>query len=181
MKHEKNKSRIKAIARVALFAAVIAVSAWLSVPSPVPFTMQTFGVFLALLVLGGKNGSLAILVYVLIGSVGLPVFSGFTGGIGVLLGASGGYILGFPVAATVMWLCERLFGKSTPARIVASALALAALYAVGTLWYVAVYTKAAEGVGFSAALAACVFPYLLPDTLKLTLAFTVAKRLRAAQ
>ena len=180
MKRKPSKFSVKSLAHVALFAAVIAVCAWLSVPSPVPFTMQTFGVFLALLVLGGKHGSLAVLVYVLLGVVGLPVFSGFTGGVGAVLGTGGGYILGFPVAAAVAWLCERLLGKGTPSRILAMVLALASLYTVGTLWYVAVYTKTAGAIGFWSALAACVLPYLLPDALKLALAFLVARRLAHA-
>lgn len=178
MKNEKKTHRLASLLRVALFAAVIAVSAWLSLPSPVPFTMQTFGVFLAVLALGGKDGSLAVCVYILLGAVGLPVFSGFTGGVGALFGTGGGFILGFPVAAGIMWLCEYLLGKSTPARITASVLALSALYAIGALWFVAVYTKTADDIGLWSALSICVLPYLLPDIVKLALAFTVAKRLQ---
>ena len=70
----------------ALFAAILAVSAWLTVPGEVPFTLQTFGVFAALGLLGGKRGTIAIALYLVLGAVGLPVFSGFRGGFGVLLG-----------------------------------------------------------------------------------------------
>ena len=102
----------KDIALTALFVAVMAVCSWISIPATVPFTLQTFGVFLSVGLLGGKRGSLAVLVYLLLGAVGLPVFSGFTGGIGHLLGPTGGYIIGFIFSALLMWLAERLFGKS---------------------------------------------------------------------
>ena len=79
----------------------------------VPFTLQTFAVFLAVGVLGGKRGSLAVLIYILLGAVGIPVFAGFSGGIGQLLGNTGGYIIGFLFSALLMWLIEKLFGRKT--------------------------------------------------------------------
>ena len=91
---------------VALFAALIAVCAWVTIPGSVPFTLQTMGVFLAVGLLGGKRGTAAVLVYILLGAVGMPVFSGFSGGVGRLLGTTGGYIIGFLVAALAMWAME---------------------------------------------------------------------------
>ena len=90
------------MAYIGLFAVVIAICSWISIPTVVPFTLQTFAVFLAVAVLGGKRGTLAVIVYVLLGAVGLPVFSGFKGGIGVLLNTTGGYIIGFVFSALVM-------------------------------------------------------------------------------
>ena len=78
------------MAYIGLFAVVIAICSWISIPTVVPFTLQTFAVFLAVAVLGGKRGTLSVIVYVLLGAVGLPVFSGFKGGIGVLLNTTGG-------------------------------------------------------------------------------------------
>lgn len=89
------------LAYIALMAALIALCAWISVPlGPVPFTMQTFGIFAALGLLGGRRGTLAFLIYLLLGIVGLPVFSGFSAGAGVLFGATGGYLLGYLAAYT---------------------------------------------------------------------------------
>ena len=105
------------LAATALMAALLALCAWLTIPTVVPFTMQTFGIFLAVGLLGGKLGSLAVGVYLLLGIVGLPVFSGFSGGIGTLAGVTGGYLLGFLLIALVMWLAERLFGTGTAAVI----------------------------------------------------------------
>ena len=91
------------MAYIGLFAVVIAICSWISIPTVVPFTLQTFAVFLAVAVLGGKRGTLAVIVYVLLGAVGLPVFSGFKGGIGVLLNTTGGFIIGFVFFSPVMW------------------------------------------------------------------------------
>ena len=70
------------MAYIALMAVLISVCSWLSVPAAIPFTMQTYAVFTALLLLGGRRGSIAVAVYIALGAVGLPVFSGFAGGIG---------------------------------------------------------------------------------------------------
>ena len=82
----KTKLSVRDMAYIAMFAVVMAVCSWISVPYVVPFTLQTFGVFLAVGVLGGKRGTLAVLIYILLGCVGLPVFAGFSGGIGIVLG-----------------------------------------------------------------------------------------------
>ena len=79
----------------AIGAALIAVCAWISIPAEVPFTLQTFAIFAVCGLLGGRRGTVSVLVYLLLGAVGLPVFSGFRGGLGALLGTTGGYILGF--------------------------------------------------------------------------------------
>ena len=88
---------------IAVFAVLMAICSWISIPMAVPFTLQTFGVFIAVGILGGKNGTLAVLIYIILGAIGVPVFAGFQGGIGVLAGSTGGYIVGFLFSALVMW------------------------------------------------------------------------------
>ena len=78
------KINTKDMVRIALFAVVIAICSWLSIPAAVPFTLQTFGIFLTVAVLGGKRGTMAVTLYLLMGIVGIPVFAGFTGGVGRL-------------------------------------------------------------------------------------------------
>ena len=78
--------KIVAMVQIALFAAIIAVCSWIQIPMTVPFTMQTFAVFCALATLGGKGGTISILIYIVLGAVGVPIFAGFTGGIGILCG-----------------------------------------------------------------------------------------------
>lgn len=156
------------LTRCALFAAGIALCAWVGIPlGHTVFTMQTFGVLLALGVLGGKRGAAAIACYLLLGAMGLPVFSGFRGGIGAILGPTGGYLFGFLLTALLYRLLERL--GTLPAMIAG----LLGCYACGTLWYM-VYTDG----GLALVLSQTVLPYLIPDALKLSLALKISKRLK---
>ena len=97
---------------IALFAAVITISAWIAVPAAIPFTMQVFAVFLTASLLGAKCGTAAVTVYILLGCVGLPVFSGFVGGVGVLFSAKGGYIVGFIPAVICCALLQKKLSAS---------------------------------------------------------------------
>lgn len=174
------KMRTVDMAYIAIFAVLIAICSWISVPATVPFTLQTFGVFLAVGVLGGKRGTLAVLVYLLLGIVGLPVFAGFAGGVGTLLGSTGGYIIGFLFSALVMWAMERLLGKKTWVLGLSMVLGLLVCYAFGTAWFMAVYANTTGAIGLGTALGWCVIPFLLPDFLKIVLALVACRRLAAA-
>ena len=162
---------------IAIFAVLMAIWSWISIPTGVPFTLQTFGVFLAVGVLGGRRGTLAVLVYILLGAIGVPVFAGFTGGIGVLLNNTGGYIIGFLFSALVMWGMEILFGKKTWVLALSMVIGLAVCYAFGTAWFMVVYAKDAGAVGLATALGWCVFPFVIPDLIKIALALALSKRL----
>lgn len=162
---------------IGIMVALIAVCAWITIPTVVPFTLQTFGVFLAVALLGGKRGTLAVLVYLLLGAVGAPVFAGFTGGPGKLLGMTGGYILGFLVQAAVMWLGERLMGRNTASFLLFGVLGLAACYLFGSLWYLYLYTTSNGPIGILAVLGQCVLSFLPMDLVKLVLALLIGKRL----
>lgn len=163
---------------VALMTALMAICAWISIPATVPFTLQTLGVFLACALLGGKRGSLAILLYILLGAVGVPVFAGFSGGFGILLSSTGGYILGFLLQALVMWAMEALWGRDTWWKLsISMLLGLAACYAAGTLWFLMVYTRTTGPVGVATVLAWCVIPFLIPDLLKMALAILIQRRI----
>lgn len=161
------------IVYIAIFAALMAVCSWISIPTIVPFTLQTFGVFLAIRLLGGKRGTLSVLVYILLGTVGLPVFSGFKGGLGALLGNTGGYIIGFLLSALVMWLCEKLLGKKLWAYALSMLLGLLVCYAFGTVWFMVVYARANGAVSLLTVLGWCVFPFIIPDLVKIALALLI--------
>lgn len=166
------------MAQCALFAALITVCAWLAIPvGDTVFTLQTFGVCLTLGLLGGKQGSLSILVYLLLGAVGLPVFTGFQGGLGSLLGITGGYIAGFLACGLVYWLVTALGGTSGKIRLLALIAGLLVCYLLGTLWFYFGYLRGGNSMGLGMILAKCVLPYLLPDSLKLALALYLTKRL----
>ena len=174
------KIRTVDMAYIAMFAVLIAVCSWISVPAAVPFTMQTFGVFLAVSVLGGKRGTLAVVLYLLMGLVGLPVFAGFSGGAGVLLGSTGGYIVGFVFLALVMWAMERLAERRIWMAALSMVLGLLVCYAFGTAWFMLVYARTTGPVGLWTALGWCVLPYIPVDLVKMALALTIRKRLALA-
>lgn len=151
-----------------LFAALITVCAWMAVPiPPVGFTLQTLGVLLALGILGGKRGTWAIGLYLLLGLVGLPVFSGFRGGAAAVLGPTGGFLWGFLAMALCYWLLEGL-GK-----LPAMAAGQLVCYGCGCFWY----TVYAPGTSLWAAAAVCVVPYLIPDAVKIGLAYILSTRI----
>ncbi len=171
----KDGSTIRNMIYVSLMAVVIALCSWLSVPTVIPFTMQTFAVFCALLLLGGRRGFFAVGLYILLAAFGLPVLSGFRGGIGALLGPTGGYILGFLLSAALYWLFE---GRARPLLLLIAGLLICYLF--GTLWFVYVYSSNGKEIGFGAAMMLCVVPYLIPDAIKLLLAFVLARRVKKA-
>ncbi len=164
---------------IALFAVVMAVCAQIMIPGPVPFTMQTFGVFIAVGVLGGQLGSAAVFLYLIMGAVGLPVFAGMNGGLGALAGVTGGYIFGFLASALVMWGMEKLLGRKPWALALAMLAGLLACYALGTGWFLLVYTRNTGTIGLWAVLLKCVIPYIIPDLIKVGLALSLSGRLQA--
>ena len=150
-----------------LFAALLAICAWICIPvSDIGHTLQTFGIFLTLQLLGGRWGTVSIGIYLLLGAVGLPVFSGFRGGPGQLLGITGGFLWGFLISGLTYRALER-FGK-WPAMIGG----LTVCYGCGCLWF---YFYSGGGLGLI--LLRCVVPYLIPDAIKLWLAHSLACRL----
>ena len=176
----KSKLSVRDMAYIALFAVMMAVCSWISIPYVVPFTLQTFAVFLAVGVLGGRRGTVAVLVYLLMGAVGLPVFTGVSGGIGHLLGSTGGYIVGFVFTALVMWGMEGIPGNRTVVLTISMVLGLLVCYAFGTAWFLLVYARATGPVGVWTAVGWCVAPYVVPDLVKLALALVLRRRLRGA-
>lgn len=166
----------KEIAYIALGVALITVCAWISLPiGEVPFTLQTFAVAAVGGLLGMKQGTAAVAVYVLMGLVGIPVFAGFKAGAAALMGATGGYILGFVFAALIPAAAKHIPVQGKRARVcifyAAMILGLAVCYFFGTVWFLLVYNRgAADPMGVTAALSLCVLPYILPDLIKLALA-----------
>ncbi len=174
----KSKITTKELVFTALMAVIIAVCSWISIPTTVPFTLQTFGVFMAVGLLGGKKGTISVLVYILLGAVGVPVFAGFSSGIGVLFGTTGGYIVGFLLSGLVYWAMTAAFGEKFPIMIIAMVLGLLVCYAFGTDWFMIVYAKNTAPIGLMTALGWCVFPFIIPDCIKIALAVVLTKQLK---
>lgn len=172
------KTSARYLTRTALFTALIAVCAYLNVGvfPGVPFTLQTFALFLACFVLGWKQAELCVALYLALGAAGLPVFSGFRGGVGVLFGATGGYLWGFLLLPLVYGGLLRLFGGTWLSRVLCAFAGLLACYLAGTLWLV--YGYAAFTDSFPRALLLYVLPFLVPDLIKLLLADRLAEALK---
>ena len=127
----------------AVFAVVMAVCSWISIPAQVPFTLQTF-----------------------------------SGGIGALLGNAGGYIIGFIFSALVMWAIEHVFGRKPVVQIISMIVGLIVCYAFGTAWFMFAYTRSTGPVGLMAVLGWCVFPFIIPDLIKIALAYVLSGKVR---
>ena len=156
-------------------AAVIVLSAYLAVPFTVNFTLQTLAIFVICEAFGLKTSLSATVIYILLGLCGLPVFSGFSGGIGALIGPTGGFILGFLFIPLIMSAFRRN-GKLLSA--LSMSVALIACYACGTLWYVVLYSDFTAS-GILGAITVCVLPFIIPDILKIFIAVILASRLKA--
>lgn len=170
-----SNAKIKNIVLISLFSAIIAVCAFISVPFAVPFTMQLFGVFCALYLLGGKRGTLAILLYVFLGAVGLPVFSGFTGGIGRLLDATGGFIWGFLLSGIGFWVVTLVLKNRKHSKTIALFVSLSVCYLSGCLWF-AFFSEAPFFESLKTAALTCIVPFIVPDVLKILLTVLLCRK-----
>ncbi len=169
--------KVAMMTRTALMAAVTAAAAQIAIPlpfSPVPFTLQVLAVILSGLLLGTRYGALSQVIYVLVGAVGVPVFAQFSGGLSVILGPTGGYLVSYPLAAAIAGLAANA-ARGAPRRralwtgFLWGCAGLVIIYAVGATW-LAVVTQ----LPFAAALAQGVLPFVPFDLIKVALAALVA-------
>ena len=161
-----NPSAVKNLTTTALMAAVICVLGPLSLPiGPVPVSLTTLAIYITMYVLDVKRGTLACLIYVLLGLFGLPVFSGFSGGAAKLLGPTGGYIIGYIPMAFLIGLVIDRYWKNKLVCIVAMEAATWVLYLLGTAWL-----AHQTGMTFQAALGAGVLPFIVVDLCKIVIA-----------
>ncbi|HEV2094824.1 MAG TPA: ECF transporter S component [Rubrobacter sp.] len=161
--------------RVALMAAFTAVAAQIAIPlEPVPFTLQVLAVVLTGLLLGPRYGALAMAIYLLVGAIGVPVFAGFRGGLGILFGDTGGYLLAYPLAAALAGVAAGTVANAPRRRglvvgFLWGSVALAVIYALGATWLAVL-----AGLSPVAALVAGVLPFVVFDLIKVGLANLVA-------
>ena len=170
------KSATYSIVITALFAALTAVFSQISIPiGPVPINLAMLSVFVAGGLLGIRRAMISQLVYVLLGAVGVPVFAGFKGGFAALAGPTGGYIIGYILAEGTIALICHFWNKKVVALIVAMVAGLAVCYAFGTAWFMVIYMKNTGPVGLMTVLGWCVFPFIIPDLVKMALAIAITK------
>ena len=165
---KQKKISVSEMALIAVMAAVTCIMGLLSIPIPfsvVPISLTNLAVYLAIYVLGCRRGTLSYLVYLLLGLVGVPVFSGFSGGVGKLFGPTGGYLLGFIFMALICgWAIDHFSCKLVPS-FIGMLLGTVACYAFGTAWFCIV-----TQVAVMAALKTCVLIFIPGDIAKMVIA-----------
>ncbi|MHC1722709.1 MAG: biotin transporter BioY [Aminipila sp.] len=164
----------------AIFAAITGVTAGIIIPlpfTPIPMTLATLAVMLAGGLLGSKYGSLSMIVYVLLGAFGAPVYHGYTGGFDKLIGPTGGYLIGYILTAFITGIIIEMINKKNNLyiNVVAMSLGLSSCYILGTLWFMF-----STSTPLWAALVSCVFPFLIGDVLKIVIGAMLVTKLRSA-
>ncbi len=171
MKMKKN--RLFHLTLCALFAALTAVMAQVSIPiGPVPICLATLAVYLAGGILGAAGGVLSQVVYLLLGAVGVPVFAFFHGGIAAIAGPTGGYLVGYIVCAWITGIFADHFGRKAAPLVIGMVLGTAACYFLGTAWFMFTTKR-----GLAESLALCVLPFLIGDTAKIVISVIAVPRL----
>lgn len=176
------KSQTRNLVMCALCAAIICILAPLSVPiGPVPISLATFAVMLSGALLGWKWGTIAALVYILLGAVGAPVFAGWSGGAAIIAGPTGGYIVGYLPLAFLTGLIYDQFGRNKSGSmkyvwmVIGMLLGNTVLYVLGTVWFIGV-----KGAALKDALAWCVTPFIPGDIAKMVIVAIVVPAIEKA-
>ena len=175
---DNQKIKTKQMVLIALMTAVTCVLGPLSIPlpfSPVPISLTNFAIFLAIFVLGMKNGTISFIIYLLLGAVGVPVFSSFRGGLQVLAGPTGGYLIGFIFLALIMGFALDHFDRKLVPTIIGMIIGMAVCYAFGTVWLAKLLS-----LSFKEGLMMGVIPYLAEDVAKIIIAAIVGPKLYGA-
>ena len=176
MSKNSSASSAQSIARIALTIAIMAVSAWITVPiGPVPFTLQCFAMAFAICVLPAKECLASIGGYLVLGAFGVPVFSSMRGGISVLAGVTGGFLWGYFIGALAGIAVLALFKKMGKDRTFIACLCACVAYLLCTYFCGTVQFMGVAGASAEAALAACVLPFVAVDAAKLVAAAVVAR------
>ena len=171
-------ARTKKIVLIGLMTAVTCILGPLSIPlpfSPVPISLTNFAIFLAVFILGMKDATISFIIYLLLGAVGVPVFSAFSGGLGKLVGPTGGYLFGFIFLALIMGFFMEHFDRKIVPTIIGMIIGMAVCYIFGTVWLAKLMN-----LSFNEALALGVLPYLAGDVAKIIIAVIAGPRLYAA-
>ncbi len=172
-------SAILNLVYIAMSTAIITVCSQISIPLKiiVPFTLQTFAVFVIAALLGWKRGMISVVVYILLGLIGVPVFAQFSAGISTLLSPTGGYIIGFLFTAFIVGIMTDKLGKKVWVLTVSMVIGLLICYAFGTAWFIMIYNIRGDAMDLATSLSYCVYPFLIADALKIAVATVIVNRL----
>ena len=168
---------IKDLCLISLFVALITIWSWISIPLAVPVTLQIFAVFLACAYLGLLRGIMCVLVYILLGIVGVPVFSNFRGGISHLFTPSGGFIIGFLLSAIIIGVLIRKKQNNFNSFFIAMIIALFVCYIIGSAW-ITVFSTDILNIDFVLNTFLGLIPLLIIDIIKVFVAAVLAVKLK---
>ena len=173
---ERTIPRTRTMALIAIMAAITCVLGPLSIPiGPVPISFTNLAIYITVIILGTKNGTISYLIYLLIGLVGLPVFSNFTGGPGKLFGPTGGYLIGFIAMAVITGIFVEKSKGHYVFSIIGMVLGTLVTYLLGTLWL-----GYQLNLSFPQALSAGVIPFIPGDLIKILIATFVGNAIKKA-
>ena len=171
----KRSERISRISICSMNAAILVICSFISVPTAPPFTFQSFGVLILTGLFGLKITLVSYMIYLLLGIVGLPVFSGFTGGFSVIIGPTGGYLIGFAFLIIVSSALINVLGRGIFSLTLAFTVGVIVLYVIATVYYSAVWLKDTSLSSVISSASVCVLPFLLADAAKTALAVYIVK------
>ena len=177
MKKSSTKNT-KLLLHIAVCTTLIIICSWITIPTAIPFTMQLFGICFTLDFLGGRHGTVSIALYILLGLIGIPVFAGFGGGIGVLIGPLGGFIIGFFALAATVWLFELFPFKAKAKPLISMLIGLLLCYALGVIWFMHINGMSKDSASLKVAISSCVLPFIIPDIAKILAALELSRRLK---
>lgn len=166
--------KIKNMCYCSMFACIVALLAQIKIDLPglVPITLQTLGIYIIACSLTPKLAVITTIVYVIMGSIGLPVFTGFRGGLSSLLGPTGGYIFSFPITSLIISII--INNKNSIIRkIIAMIIGTAVCYLIGTIWFIYVTNNT-----IITALTVCVIPFIFGDIIKIAIASTLSAKIK---
>ncbi len=168
---ERNNSTIFAMVLTGLFTALTAIFSQIIIPiGAVPINLALLAVFLCGGILGAKRGIISILIYILLGIVGVPVFAGFKGGFSTVVGPTGGFIVGYILIAFAVGITADKFGRGFLPMTISMVIGLLLCYALGTVWFMVIMKQ-----GLIAALLCCVVPFILGDAAKIAASVLIIK------
>ena len=178
MQREKSIQKLKNSIIIALFAVIILVCSQIAIPFVIPFTLQSLGVFLAFGILGGKKGLISFLLYLALGLVGVPISASGEVGIGVFVGPTAGYFIGWIICGVIFWVFESRTGNTNKIRILFLSIGTICCYITGSVWFAFVYSYNNASIGIWSALCYCVFPFIAFDAIKLFVANVITDKIR---
>ena len=177
MPREKNIQKLRDSILIAFFSIIILICSRIAIPWVIPFTLQSFGIFLTFSILGGKKGLISLFLYFIMGIIGIPISASGVVGPALFFTPTFGYLIGWLLCGIIFWISETKMGNSNRTRLIFLSIGTIICYAAGTIWFMLIYSYKNTPIGIWSALCYCVFPFIIFDTIKLILSNTIANKL----